>query len=534
MIFCSIKDTGTYRTDRDRGTYHTLYDTTVPVLLGTGTLLYLTNSNHHHNTEYFSLNPMPKRKKESSTRSTIPFHRDFVEPDLVQRKGALGIFPCKSLASSSRKSMLVKSAERGQPSLQALAFETKGGGDNLDTTVTTELALSDIDKKELYIPTARSETSFALPKPRDELDWLVQVPEEGQTFDDYLRLLTTRTSGRMKPLANAEGVDVLLLPIVRSYDKNANCSHWPAYGPSLEKLVEYAKVFFDRKVHVLPAAKLQVSNGNESSTTQGKSKKKRRVSSKPGAFAAASKCKFKLSLPGNDGLLQTAVDIAGRMDLSSDRIQLQVMSLLDELSSYRYSRHATTRSEKDFCIMGITMEDLFDGPSDLFCAGMAFGGDKVAIFSFKRYHPLIKMHPLHWHHYGYTDKSDGYSYYEDNDQDPEGLSPHPPTVNSGKLGGQMDAEFLRRSSKLLTHELGHLYGIDHCIHNRCLMMGTGHLIQDFSAPTHLCGVCLRKFQWRLGFDVKMRYKLLSDCFGDMDMEKERKWTKKQYGHLKDL
>ena len=42
-----------YGTDRDRGTYHTLYDTTVPVLLGTGTLLYLTNSNHHHNTEFF-------------------------------------------------------------------------------------------------------------------------------------------------------------------------------------------------------------------------------------------------------------------------------------------------------------------------------------------------------------------------------------------------------------------------------------------------------------------------------------------------
>ena len=139
--------------------------------------------------------------------------------------------------------------------------------------------------------------------------------------------------------ASAKSSFPTLIPGSPSWVSSIPSPYVPAYGPSLEKLVEYAKVFFDRKVHVLPAAKLQVSNGNESSTTQGKSKKKRRVSSKPGAFAAASKCKFKLSLPGNDGLLQTAVDIAGRMDLSSDRIQLQVMSLLDELSSYRYSRH---------------------------------------------------------------------------------------------------------------------------------------------------------------------------------------------------
>jgi hypothetical protein len=31
--------------------------------------------------------------------------------------------------------------------------------------------------------------------------------------------------------------------------------------------------------------------------------------------------------------------------------------------------------------MGVTIEDLYDGPNDLFCAGMAFlGGDKVAVF----------------------------------------------------------------------------------------------------------------------------------------------------------
>ena len=472
---------------------------------------------------------MPKSNRASVKRNIIPFHKDFVEPSTVQRKAALGIFPIgESKSNGSRKVMLVNSAAR-QPSLQVLSLAkgpAPGTGDDIDV----RLALSDINEKHLFIPTPRSETSFAVPKPRDELDWLAQVPEEGQTFDEYLTFLTTRTTGRVKPIANSDGLDVLLLPIIRSNDRS--CVQWPKSGPSLDKLVEYTKIFFDRQVQVLPAAQLRVSGGNSSSNNssnnKGHSKKKRKVSSKPGAFASASKCKFTLSLPGDTSTGNTCVNVAGRIDISSDRIQLQVASVLDELSAYRYNRHNT--NEKDFCVMGITMEDLFDGPSDLFCAGMAFGGDKVAVFSFKRYHPLIKMHPLHWHHYGYTstDKGDGYSYYDDDDQDPEGLSHNPP---SGNLEEQMVIEFLRRSCKLLTHELGHLYGVDHCIHNRCLMIGTGHLVQDFSAPTHLCGVCLRKLQWRLGFSVKTRYKLLSNQFANMGMEKEGKWANKQYEHL---
>jgi len=297
----------------------------------------------------------------------------------------------------------------------------------------------------------------------------------------------------------------MLLPIIRDdggdqTSKNLAPS-WPDYGPSIEKLVEYTRVFFDRAVHLLPAAHLRVSHTNESSSlsrTKGKRKKQKTNHLSiniPGAFA--SKSKFKLFFPKNDGSLCAPVEIAGRADLTTDRIQLKVDSLLDELSSYRYSRHGTCTghgNEKDFCIMGITMEDLFDGPSDLFCAGMAFGGDKVAVFSFKRYHPLIKMHPLHWHKYGYSKTCDGYSYFDDDDQNPKGLSPHPPLLgskdNESNNECEFESEFLRRSSKLLSHELGHLYGLDHCIHNRCLMMGTGHLVEDFRAPSHLCGICL--------------------------------------------
>ena len=181
--------------------------------------------------------------------------------------------------------------------------------------------------------------------------------------------------------------------------------------------------------------------------------------------------------------------------------------------------------------MGITMIDLYDGPKDLFCAGMAFGGDKVAAFSFHRYHPFIKMHPEQWHNYGYVDSCDGYSYYDDHDQNPTDQKRQPPVCSSGNLKAN-DSEYFRRSSKLLTHELGHLFALDHCIHNRCLMNGSGHLVEDFKCPSHLCGICLRKLQWRAGFDVRQRYKLLSVAFDAMGMKKEKQWVQKQFDNLR--
>ena len=197
---------------------------------------------------------MPKRRKGCGKSEMIPYHRDFIEPSVVERRQAIGSFPCVSLASENRTLMLQKSAEKGQPSLQeALKFE------NEDGKKVQLLAISDLDKKELYTPTSRSETSFAIPKPVDELDWHAQYAEEGQTFDDYLRFLTTRTTGRIKPIANAEGTDVFLLPIIRSNERSNNSdSKWPGGGPSLEQLVAYTRVFFDRHVHILPAANLQV------------------------------------------------------------------------------------------------------------------------------------------------------------------------------------------------------------------------------------------------------------------------------------
>lgn len=522
----------------------------------------------------------------------IGFHKDFIKPTAKQRTSALGPFPFKHKSNESRNGMLRRSADAKQQMSLLLKSQQnmkesnstesddpdKDDNDTQNCAALKNTAIADLDKEKLYKPTTRSETSKAIPRPVDNLDWLAQVPEEGQTFEDYVSYLTTRSTGRIRPIANAEGSEILLLPIVIAKERplshskrsavrndgihNENISgnddvggdniQWPGYGPPLPPLLEYTKVFFDRNVTLLPAAKIYVNNDTGGENTSNRSKKKRKVENKKkktdpklGLFASsAKKGRFKLFFPQNDdgSSYLPPVNIAGRSDLTSDRIQIQVTSLLDELSRFRYSRH--DNNEKDFCIMGITMIDLYDGPKDLFCAGMAFGGDKVAAFSFHRYHPFIKMHPGQWHNYGFGNNCDGYSYYEDDDLNPsQGLAHDPPSllldnntndeniVGSKKNDNDVKSEFLRRSSKLLSHELGHLFVLDHCIHNKCLMMGTGHLVEDFNAPSHLCGVCLRKLQWRTGFDVRLRYKLLSTVYDSMGMTKEREWTLKQFNYL---
>ena len=179
-----------------------------------------------------------------------------------------------------------------------------------------------------------------------------------------------------------------------------------------------------------------------------------------------------------------------------------------------------------FAVVGVTMEDLYSSPGDLFIAGMAAGASKVAVLSFARYHPRIRMHFQDWYDYGYATRSAEYSYFEEG-------KPRPSVSATAPL--QLDAEskanFLRRAGKLVVHELAHVYWVDHCVYYHCVMNGTGHLVEDFAAPAHLCAVCLRKLQFRLGFDVTERYRKLLDVFTQGGLKKEARWVKKRIESL---
>jgi hypothetical protein len=199
---------------------------------------------------------------------------------------------------------------------------------------------------------------------------------------------------------------------------------------------------------------------------------------------------------------------SGKAAGAERRFQVHVDGLLTELSDIRNGHTlalATHHPKKGgggrggggvvsikegSCVVGITLQDLYSGNSDLFVAGMAAGGSKVAVLSFARYHPRIKMSPFHWHDYGYISRDSSYPYLEDNRARPVGMTAqpfHPVQTQTqtaqqekgkgkGRRGegvGGGGSEYFRRAGKLLMHELCHVFGLDHCIFYHCLMNGTG-------------------------------------------------------------
>jgi len=145
-----------------------------------------------------------------------------------------------------------------------------------------------------------------------------------------------------------------------------------------------------------------------------------------------------------------------------------------------------------FCILAITMEDLYPEPSWNFVFGQASVRERVGVYSFARYDAAFYGAP----------RASGY-----------------------------EALLLRRSFKVLAHETGHMFGLAHCTYFNCLMNGSNHLVEADRRPLHLCPVCLRKLQWSIGFDVLKRYSALEGIYRANGFTDEADWLIRR---LKDL
>ena len=137
-----------------------------------------------------------------------------------------------------------------------------------------------------------------------------------------------------------------------------------------------------------------------------------------------------------------------------------------------------------FCILAITMEDLYPEPSWNFVFGQASVRERVGVYSFARYDAAFYGAP----------RASGY-----------------------------EALLLRRSFKVLAHETGHMFGLAHCTYFNCLMNGSNHLVEADRRPLHLCPVCLRKLQWSIGFDVLKRYSALEGIYRANGFTDEADW-----------
>ncbi|XP_021082785.1 archaemetzincin-2 isoform X3 [Mesocricetus auratus] len=144
-----------------------------------------------------------------------------------------------------------------------------------------------------------------------------------------------------------------------------------------------------------------------------------------------------------------------------------------------------------FCIVGITMIDLYPRDSWNFVFGQASLTDGVGIFSFARY------------------GKDFYSSrYEGKVKKAQRTSSSDYSIFDNYYNPEVTSILLRRSCKTLTHEIGHIFGLRHCQWLACLMQGSNHLEESDRRPLHLCPICLRKLQCAIGFSIVERYKAL--------------------------
>ncbi len=172
------------------------------------------------------------------------------------------------------------------------------------------------------------------------------------------------------------------------------------------------------------------------------------------------------------------IPVTSRTNRQSGKIQVLTGDLLEML--------ARRLPPDAFCLLGISMDDLYPDPYWNFVFGEASLKGRIGVYSFARYDPAF---------YG------------------EGISPDMPKI------------LLKRCCKVLAHETGHMFGIKHCIYFRCVMNGSNSLSESDRRPFHLCPICMRKLHHSIGFEVRERYRALADFFEDEEFEAEAQWIR---------
>ncbi|XP_029135942.2 archaemetzincin-2 [Labrus bergylta] len=182
-----------------------------------------------------------------------------------------------------------------------------------------------------------------------------------------------------------------------------------------------------------------------------------------------------------------------RVNSNSNNLQILTGDLL---------RFLEKKKPKDaFCIVGLTMIDLYPSDSWNFVFGEASLSMGMGVFSFARYDDNF-----------YTSTYAG--MLKKRLQPKQGDY----SVFDGYYTPPISSTLLLRSCKTMTHEIGHMFGIKHCQWLNCAMQGSNHLEESDRRPLDLCPVCLRKLQASISFKIAERYQALLHWVEDDDSQ----------------
>lgn len=186
-----------------------------------------------------------------------------------------------------------------------------------------------------------------------------------------------------------------------------------------------------------------------------------------------------------------------------------------------------------YALLLLAKHDMYESDDDDFCCGRAWGGSRVAIVSGARYQPCLDdVHGVDQEHMwpashckefvertslAHSDeqmlsgpslvKKRKTAYYprarSSADASPleRALEAHNASLTASELSlSDLENVLLFRLCRTVSHELGHCFGLDHCMYKACVMQGTASVAEDMRQPPYLCPVCGMKIAWASATD----------------------------------
>ena len=85
----------------------------------------------------------------------------------------------------------------------------------------------------------------------------------------------------------------------------------------------------------------------------------------------------------------------------------------------------------------------------------------------------------------------------------------------------------------MTHEIGHMLGMRHCIYYQCGMKGANHIQETDDSPLHFCPICYRKLHHFLNFNILDRFTAMVNVCTELEgyFLKERDYYNKRIERL---
>lgn len=78
----------------------------------------------------------------------------------------------------------------------------------------------------------------------------------------------------------------------------------------------------------------------------------------------------------------------------------------------------------------------------------------------------------------------------------------------------------RRTLKTASHELGHMFSLDHCVFYECIMQGSMHQKEADKKPVFLCPVCLQKGKYAAEWNTRQRFLYLQNYWAELGFVEE--------------